>query len=50
MTLSVVGYGAMTYVPAASVYRLVSGPTGNPGSVTVVSTAGGSASSPVTVQ
>ncbi len=50
VTLSVVGYGAMTYVPAASVYRLVSGPTANPGSVTVVSTAGGSASSPVTVQ
>ena len=50
VSLSVVGYGAMTYVSSASVYRLVIGPTANPGSVTVVSTAGGSASSSVTVQ
>jgi len=48
VTLSVTGYGAMTWVPAASVYRLIVQPTANPGSVTVTSTAGGSASRPVT--
>jgi hypothetical protein len=48
VTLSVTGYGAMTWVPASSVYRLVVQPTANPGSVTVTSTAGGSASRPVT--
>ena len=50
VTLSVVGYGNMTYVSSASVYRLTVGPTGNPGSVTVVSTGGGSRTSAVTVQ
>jgi hypothetical protein len=40
----------MTYVSAASLYRLVVSPTGNPGNVTVVSTAGGTATSPVTIQ
>ncbi|OLD62526.1 MAG: hypothetical protein AUI47_12140 [Acidobacteria bacterium 13_1_40CM_2_68_5] len=50
VTLSVAGYGAMTYVPAAAVYRLIVSPTTNPGSVTVVSTAGGSATLTVTVQ
>ncbi len=49
VTLSVVGYGNMTYVPSASVYRLTVAPTSNPGSVTVVSTAGGNATSTVTV-
>ncbi len=50
VTLSVTGYGTMTYVPSAAVYRLIVSPTTNPGSVTVVSTAGGSATSTVTVQ
>ena len=48
VTLSVTGYGAMTWVPAASVYRLIVQPTANPGSVTVTSTGGGSGSRPVT--
>ncbi len=50
VTLSVAGFGPMTYVPAASVYRLVVSPTTNPGSVSVVSTAGGSATATVVVQ
>lgn len=50
VSLSVTGYGSMTYIPAASLYRLVVSPTGNPGNVTVVSTAGGTATSPVTIQ
>ncbi len=50
VTLSVTGFGSMTYVPAASLYRLVVGPTSNPGNVTVTSTAGGSASSQITLQ
>jgi hypothetical protein len=48
VTLSVVGYGPMTWVPSASVYRLVMQPTSNPGNVTVVSTGGGSATRSVT--
>ena len=48
VSLSATGYGVMTWVPAASVYRIVVQPTANPGSVTVTSTAGGSASLPVT--
>jgi hypothetical protein len=50
VTLSVQGYGIMTWVPAAGVYRLIASPTTNPGTVTVVSTAGGSATSAVTLQ
>ena len=50
VTLSVASYGTMTYVPSAAVYRLIVSPTTNPGSVTVVSTAGGSATLTVTVQ
>ena len=42
------GFGTMSYVPATSVYRLVVQPVSNPGSVTVTSTGGGSASLPVT--
>jgi hypothetical protein len=48
VTLTVTGFGAMTWVPASSVYRLVVQPTGNPGSVSVTSTGGGAASLPVT--
>jgi hypothetical protein len=47
VTLSVTGFGAMTWVPASGVYRLVVQPVSNPGSVGVTSTAGGSASSPI---
>jgi hypothetical protein len=47
VTLTVTGFGPMTWVPAAGVYRLVAQPVSNPGSVGVTSTAGGSASSPV---
>ncbi|PYT17278.1 MAG: hypothetical protein DMF51_02840 [Acidobacteria bacterium] len=50
VTLSVASYGTMTYVPSAAVYRLIVSPATNPGSVTVVSTAGGSATLTVTVQ
>ncbi len=50
VTLSVQGYGVMAWVPSASVYRLIVAPTTNPGTVTVVSTAGGSATSAVTLQ
>ena len=50
VTLSVQGYGVMTWVPAASVYRLTVAPTTNPGTVTVNSTAGGTRTSSVTVQ
>ncbi|MBI1949870.1 MAG: thrombospondin type 3 repeat-containing protein [Acidobacteria bacterium] len=50
VTLSVQGYGVMTWVPSAGVYRLIVSPTTNPGTVTVVSTAGGSATSAVTLQ
>ena len=48
VTLSVQGFGAMTYVPASGVYRLIAQPVANPGSVTVTSTAGGSAGRSVT--
>jgi hypothetical protein len=48
VSLSVTGFGTMTWVPAASVYRLVVQPVSNPGSVTVTSTAGGSAGRVVT--
>ena len=48
VTLTVTGFGAMVYVPAATVYRLVIQPVANPGSVTVTSTAGGSATLPIT--
>ena len=48
VTLTVTGYGAMTWVPSPGVYRLVVQPTTNPGTVSVQSTAGGAASSPVT--
>ncbi|PYS94221.1 MAG: hypothetical protein DMF50_12760, partial [Acidobacteria bacterium] len=48
VTLSVLGYGTMTWVPSAGVYRLSLTAPSNPGSVTVTSTAGGSATSPVT--
>jgi hypothetical protein len=48
VTLSVTGYGAMSYVPASSLYRLVVQPTANPGSVAVSSTAGGTANSSIT--
>jgi len=48
VTLSVLGYGTMTWVPSAGVYRLSLTVPSNPASVTVSSTAGGSATSPVT--
>ena len=48
VTLSVTGFGPMTYVAAQNLYRLVAQPVANPGSVTVTSTAGGSAQKPVT--
>jgi hypothetical protein len=48
VSLAVTGFGTMSYVPATSVYRLVVQPVSNPGSVTVTSTGGGSASLPVT--
>ena len=41
VTLSVVGFGTMTYVSSADRYRLSVQPIANPGSVTVVSTGGG---------
>jgi hypothetical protein len=47
VTLTVTGLGAMTWVPASGVYRLVVQPVANPGTVGVTSSAGGSASSPV---
>ena len=47
VTLSVTGYGPMSWVSSASVYRLTV-TTPNPGSVTVTSTGGGSATSTVT--
>jgi hypothetical protein len=50
VTLSVQGYGNMTWVASAGVYRLTAAPTTNPGTVTVISTGGGSAVSGVTVQ
>jgi hypothetical protein len=49
VTLSVVGFGTMTYVPSAEVYRLTVEPVQNPGTVTVSSTAGGSATATVEV-
>ena len=48
VTLTVQGFGAMTYVPASSLYRLIAQPVANPGSVTVNSTAGGTAARSVT--
>jgi Putative metal-binding motif/Thrombospondin type 3 repeat len=48
VTLSVVGFGPMIWVPSASVYRLTVQTPTNPGSVTVNSTAGGSATRTVT--
>ncbi len=48
VTPFVVGFGPMTWVPSASVYRLVVTTPTNPGTVTVTSTAGGSASRTVT--
>jgi len=48
VTVSVTGFGPMTWVPSASVYRLVVQTPSNPGTVTVVSTGGGSASRSVT--
>jgi putative metal-binding protein/thrombospondin type 3 repeat protein len=48
VTLTVVGFGAMTWEPTTSRYKLVVQPVANPGTVTVNSTAGGSDSSPVT--
>ena len=48
VTLSVTGYGAMSWVPAASLYRLIAQPTANPGNVTVTSTGGGSDTRAVT--
>ncbi|HEU4401976.1 MAG TPA: putative metal-binding motif-containing protein [Candidatus Polarisedimenticolia bacterium] len=47
VTLTVAGYGAMTYVPTAGVYRLTATLPANPGSVTVTSTGGGRSTSPV---
>jgi hypothetical protein len=49
VTLTVTGFGPMEYVPAATLYRLVAQPVANPGTVTVTSTAGGSATLPVTL-
>jgi len=48
VTLSVTGFGSMSYVAAQNLYRLIAQPVANPGSVTVTSTAGGSATKPVT--
>jgi hypothetical protein len=48
VTLTVVGFGSMSYQPAQGIYRLTAQGVPDPGSVTVVSTAGGSATSPVT--
>jgi hypothetical protein len=50
VTLTVEGYGTMEWIAPKEVYRLIVQPTGPPpgGTVTVVSTAGGSATSPVT--
>jgi hypothetical protein len=48
ITLTVQGFGVMTYVPASGVYRLIAQPVANPGSVTVTSTAGGTANRSVT--
>jgi len=48
VTLTVSGFGAMAYVPAATLYRLVVQPVADPGTVMVTSTAGGSATRPVT--
>ncbi|HKQ97148.1 MAG TPA: MopE-related protein, partial [Candidatus Polarisedimenticolia bacterium] len=48
VTLTVTGFGTMTWVPSPGVYRLVVQPVANPGNVSVQSTAGGSASAPVT--
>jgi hypothetical protein len=48
VSLTVVGFGSMTYVQSAGVYRLVVSGVANPGTVTVNSTAGGSATGPVT--
>jgi hypothetical protein len=47
VTLSVNGFGTMTYVSSGDLYRLTATTGTNPGSVTVMSTAGGSATSPV---
>jgi hypothetical protein len=48
VTLSVAGFGTMAYVPSLGLYRLVISGVSNPGNVTVTSTGGGSATSPVT--
>ncbi|MBI4169707.1 MAG: putative metal-binding motif-containing protein [Acidobacteria bacterium] len=47
VTLSVDNFGAMTYVPTGDLYRLSVTTGSNPGTVTVRSTAGGSATAPV---
>jgi len=48
VTLTVTGFGTMSYVEASGIYRLVVSGVANPGNVTVTSTAGGSATSEVT--
>ena len=47
VTLSVTGFGTMTYVSSASLYRLNVAPVANPGTVNVTSTGGGSATATV---
>ena len=48
VTLTVTGFGPMTWEAGPGVYRLVVQPTTNPDTVSVQSTAGGGSSSPVT--
>lgn len=48
VTLMVTGFGVMSYQSSSGNYRLVAHGVPNPGNVTVVSTAGGSATHPVT--
>jgi hypothetical protein len=48
VTLTVAGFGTMTYNDASGVYRLTANGVPNPGSVTVTSTGGGTAQSTVT--
>jgi hypothetical protein len=48
VSLTVTGFGMMSYQPGPGNYRLVAQGVPNPGSVTVVSTAGGSATRAIT--
>jgi hypothetical protein len=48
VTLTVAGFGTMTYNAASGIYRLTANGVPNPGSVTVTSTGGGTAQSTVT--